>query len=443
MKRFFGVLAIVCPLFLVSQPLPVNGNNAIEQGTNAILKSSSNSYSSPLSIGDVVPEIFLSNLLSFPSSSATLSSFKGKLLLLDFFATWCGACIKELPKLDSLQRKFKDRLQVVLVAYEPTATIEALRKKNRRFGEYTFPIITADTALHRLFPHKLLPHTVWIDAGGMVKAVTTSAYVTAPNIEALLQKGNLNLPLKKDALDYDRNLPLLLAGNGGGEEAVLFRSLLTKHLSGLPSSGGSSINSDSTVRRIYFINRPVLALYQSAIGQAFDNRVVLEVQDTALFIRPPGEPGWSKQHTFCYELTHPTTTPKAQVKAILKNDLDTHFNLWGRMVRRTVPCYLLVRDQKHFINESKDSLPLSAFVRACNTRVADGPLQPIIINEAGEGFVSNHLLALKGDFPAMKAALSTYGLELVPAQRELEVFVLSENGTSTANRELPLGIKTK
>jgi thiol-disulfide isomerase/thioredoxin len=58
-----------------------------------------------LKIGDKVPEITISNILNYkdstgkPSTSAKISEFKGKLLILDFWATWCTPCIKYLPEL--------------------------------------------------------------------------------------------------------------------------------------------------------------------------------------------------------------------------------------------------------------------------------------------------------------------------------------------------------
>src|SRR3977135_207668 len=52
-----------------------------------------------LSVGDKVPEIEF-QMLNYSSPVAKLSDFKGKLLLLDFWATWCGPCIGSFPKLD-------------------------------------------------------------------------------------------------------------------------------------------------------------------------------------------------------------------------------------------------------------------------------------------------------------------------------------------------------
>ena len=45
-----------------------------------------------------------------------LSSFKGKNIYIDIWATWCGPCIKEQPYLDTLQKKFKDNSNIIFLS---------------------------------------------------------------------------------------------------------------------------------------------------------------------------------------------------------------------------------------------------------------------------------------------------------------------------------------
>src|SRR5207245_4226690 len=52
-------------------------------------------------------------LAGFDGKSVTLADFHGKVILLNFWATWCGPCRAEIPDLVDLQEKYKDRLQIL------------------------------------------------------------------------------------------------------------------------------------------------------------------------------------------------------------------------------------------------------------------------------------------------------------------------------------------
>src|SRR5690606_5831613 len=85
----------------------------------------------PLKVGDQIPDALWD--ASFPVVSASseqtqqlsLGDFKDKLIILDFWATWCAPCISSLNKLDSLQLEFKDDLLVFPTSYEPEQKVRA------------------------------------------------------------------------------------------------------------------------------------------------------------------------------------------------------------------------------------------------------------------------------------------------------------------------------
>lgn len=63
-----------------------------------------NSQPDLLNIGDFAPEIRLPNI---KGDTVALSSLKNKIVLIDFWASWCAPCVSEQPKLSELYKKYK------------------------------------------------------------------------------------------------------------------------------------------------------------------------------------------------------------------------------------------------------------------------------------------------------------------------------------------------
>lgn len=60
----------------------------------------------------------------------TQADFKGKILVIDFWATWCGPCIAELPKLKELHSKYEGKMEIIGISLDGPgdAGLETLRK---------------------------------------------------------------------------------------------------------------------------------------------------------------------------------------------------------------------------------------------------------------------------------------------------------------------------
>jgi thiol-disulfide isomerase/thioredoxin len=98
-----------------------------------------------------------------------LSNYKGKVVLLNFWATWCPPCRAEVPDLVRWQREHKGRgLQVVGVTYPPTARAD-VRRFVRRF-RVNYPVLLGTRETKALFDQsETLPVTVVIDGEGNVR----------------------------------------------------------------------------------------------------------------------------------------------------------------------------------------------------------------------------------------------------------------------------------
>ena len=91
---------------------------------------------------DLAPDFQLTGLDGQP---VTLAGSKGKVILLNFWATWCGPCRAEIPDLVELQNKYKDRLQILgLVVDDDDA--EAIKKFVEKF-RINYPVAVATDGL--------------------------------------------------------------------------------------------------------------------------------------------------------------------------------------------------------------------------------------------------------------------------------------------------------
>jgi peroxiredoxin len=91
-----------------------------------------------LSNGIPAPEFTLDDLSGVSRSP---SSYQGKLVLLNFWATWCAPCIAEMPSLERLYAKFKDRgLHIVAVSVDPSDAKGELVEFVKKHG-LTFDIL--------------------------------------------------------------------------------------------------------------------------------------------------------------------------------------------------------------------------------------------------------------------------------------------------------------
>jgi thiol-disulfide isomerase/thioredoxin len=67
-----------------------------------------------LKIGDKVPDIEF-KMLNHSSKSTKLSDYRGKVVILDFWTTFCTPCVAKFPQLDSLQKANSDLVKILLV----------------------------------------------------------------------------------------------------------------------------------------------------------------------------------------------------------------------------------------------------------------------------------------------------------------------------------------
>lgn len=98
-----------------------------------------------------------------------LSDYEGRVVLLNFWATWCGPCRREIPALIDLQEKFKGKLVIIGIALDEEG-FDIVRPYAKEMN-INYPIVTDDyTYGEKLGGIYMVPTTYIIDRQGLITA---------------------------------------------------------------------------------------------------------------------------------------------------------------------------------------------------------------------------------------------------------------------------------
>ena len=122
----------------------------------------------------------------------TLAGLRGKVVLLNFWATWCGPCREEIPSLIALQKQYKDKLQIVGMLTDDDDD-EALRKVIEAEG-INYPVVLATPEMRMEYGGiPALPTLFVINAEGRVVQKHVGLY--NPALYETEVRALLNLPV--------------------------------------------------------------------------------------------------------------------------------------------------------------------------------------------------------------------------------------------------------
>ncbi|MDR0568180.1 MAG: TlpA family protein disulfide reductase [Spirochaetaceae bacterium] len=139
-------------------------------------------YGEPMNLPAGVPEAFAKaglpllreklrirdfSLTALDGGVITLTSLKGKVVFLNFWATWCPPCRAEMPSMEILYQRYKNA-GLEFIAVDIMENPQAVRNFLKNTS-YTFPIVLdADAAVSRQYGIQAVPATFIIDRDGMI-----------------------------------------------------------------------------------------------------------------------------------------------------------------------------------------------------------------------------------------------------------------------------------
>nr|MBC7614264.1 TlpA family protein disulfide reductase [Pseudopedobacter sp.] len=404
----------------------------------------------PLKVGDQIPELVLAHSINSNTSSINLKDYRGKLLILDFWATWCSPCVKMLPQLDSLQEQFKDQVQFITVAYQSRAVVDKFNAQMLKMGRGNKGLgLTDDVILSAYFPHSYLPTEVWISPTGKVIAITDEKALSAENLQKALVNEFTAKVERIVFIPYDSEKPLFNANNGGNGHDISYYKVFGQYVKNLPSKAITWSKPDGSVQ-ISAINTSLSRLYQQAysynkIEMISRNRLLLLVKDSSQFL-PPAPRGpvfleWAITHRYNYELRTPAGF-KEKAFEEMQRDLAVLFPQYQVGIEKMErPCWVLqrissldklatkggpeVRDFNPLHFEIQNQ-PLRQLVGMLDIKFLSLQPFPVLDETHYEGKVDLLLDANMSKVAAINEALKAYDLTLEKGIRSIDMLVIRD-----------------
>jgi len=104
-------------------------------------------------------------------SKVRLADYKGKVVFLNLWATWCGPCMEEMPAMERLWQRYKDRGLVVIALSMDSSGAKVVKPfiEQRKF---TYPVaLDPRMEIAQLYGARSVPSTFIIDRSGILRAI--------------------------------------------------------------------------------------------------------------------------------------------------------------------------------------------------------------------------------------------------------------------------------
>lgn len=444
-----------------------------------------NTNNNKLKIGDTLPNLPLTNLYNYKGPEKNLGDFKGKLLILDFWATWCGPCIAAFPKMEALREKFKGKLQILPVTNDSEQKVKELFTNLKTDQGLDMFSVVADKQIAALFNFNKIPHYVWIDQQGKYLGDATQEDMTEEKIslaisgkEALSKEATVARSVDGMAPLMNITIPMIENGEPKSENIdtkILRSSTFTRSVEGIGAglritknrftARNNELGTMLTYVAAFELNDEG-GLYSNQFYFFNTNRTIWEVSDKALLDYGPrmstiivsNSPGWKThrdEHTFCYELKLGKDTSYKYVAKVALLELNQRFkqllNISAYIEKRKIKCLVLKRtssiDKVAGNSDQLQPIKPSGKTERFSLSVVDRPyiffIMPLVTQHLGNistpivdetGFdlrkvVNIQLEGKLNNWENLNTLLVKYDLAFEEADRTIDMVIITDKST--------------
>jgi thiol-disulfide isomerase/thioredoxin len=404
-------------------------------------------------IGKPCPDFKLTNLVNSKKKQVTLKDFRGKWLMIDFWANGCPACVEKMPEVNRLQQIFRKDLTVLLIGYNDYQYNRHIKKMYLQIQDrlHLQMLAAFDSVLLRRWNAYSLPHIYLIDPTGVVYTITPGVDLDSTKIRQLIDGKKPSFRLYGFTRKYDWQQPLLIDNNGGPDTGFLYRSLLTRYVDEDPivwNDIGNYIEKNKTGFQI--TGASLSKLYQYAyLGKVYwglndtfygkvSQELALEISDSSDF----KDDFIGHRNIFNYSLFVPPGKANVDyLMQVLQRELKNFFGYEVSIENKEIPCWLLQlrKDTTVLFNPTKSLRSL--YEDAMGIQIDSGKLGELILgladfcpldrlaiyDETGIDYpIDIEFKALMTDFNEVQHELRNHGLELVKGKKRMKTIVIRD-----------------
>lgn len=404
-----------------------------------------------LKIGDKVPDVTFTKVRNYHKATLKLSDFKGKLVIIDFWNKWCVPCISAFPKMEQLQQKFGDKIQILLVTSDTEEQLRSLFQTSEIVKKVKLPIVTSDITLGKLFPHTAVPYHVWIDKEGLMIGGLSDHNTSSETIAEYLKTGKASFTIRPQ-FTFSHEVkygPLLnqMIGEGYNQlKQIQSYTLFTKWNLYNP---GSMLLADTLSKRILnfsivdffhtaYINTPVaLAVKNDAPKTVLPLKISIFAKSptniSKYFFPKKGTQGydkWMNENVFCYErvfepsiMKQPAAVRYKIQDSLMIGDFERFFSIKSKIENKNEKCWVLYKKGSIEQFKAKGTDKIQEKTKDGIIRLRNEPIGSL------QSIVTGYFMRYAGDMPFVDEVGYNGGIDVE--------FRVGENPTiETLNQDL-------
>jgi thiol-disulfide isomerase/thioredoxin len=399
-----------------------------------------------LKVGESLPENFWTTsfqMVNHPQKTINFNADKNKLTLLDFWATWCSACLKKFPQMEELKKKFGDKINIIAVTDQNRATIEKFFASPNGQRYKSVLSIVDDKMLSQMFPHTAVPFIVWIKDGKIINT-TDGGQVNEQTITEVLKNETSSL---QTVIQINRKRPLMLSENFELEKlsSIVGYSLFAKgRIRAIPFGSGFHREGEIVYGR-QFTNFSLMNIYRGIsyelfreFGDKFSDKRLINLTKNPEAIDFNTTTGGNFEKLYSIEYIVPKEEANHLYTRMLKY-VNENSNYVASIEKKTVKCLVLRRTSGIDKIASKGSESIGNvlkspymlrnvgldFLLSALEATNDVTVLPVMDETHYLGKVDLKFSNFK-DLKSIQKELSAYDLELVETEKELPMLVVKD-----------------